>query len=119
VFLFHGEHFDLGLPRWLRAGVPAALLIYGLAAVPLPSSSWLELGGRASYVLYLSHTMILGATAAVLGKALQVDVWNNGYWFALPILASLIFALLFNILIETRIQAWRQRQKKAKQLAEG
>ena len=102
-------------PRELVAGVPSALVVYGFVGLNPPCPRWLMLGGRASYVLYLTHIMVLGAAAAVLKVALGVRPWAQDRWILVLLAATVVFSVLVNVALEHPFQQWRRRRKQARQ----
>jgi peptidoglycan/LPS O-acetylase OafA/YrhL len=62
---------DLDIPRFMKGGIPASLMLYAALSLPkridqsIPSS--VILLGDSSYALYLSHRFILRGTTIVFG----------------------------------------------------
>ena len=88
------------LPRFLAAGVPAAIIVASLTLIcgmrPLPSMIW----GDASYALYLSHRFTLRAATLLLLPLLPATVLGAAvYVLAVCVLAMLV-ALLTHVTLE-------------------
>ncbi|WP_308918214.1 acyltransferase [Jannaschia sp. LMIT008] len=105
----------IDLPREIRAGIPAALIVYGTVALAFRTPRWLVLGGEASYALYLTHTLVLAivgkATAGVLGIPLGSSVLLQ----IGAVLASIAASLVVLVLVERPLRGllrpgpWRPR----------
>ncbi|MBB3957772.1 acyltransferase family protein [Novosphingobium sediminicola] len=67
---------QLGLPRWLDCGVPAALIVFGTVALESEARRWvgkpLRFLGAASYAIYLFHPMF-APIGAILAARLHVQ----------------------------------------------
>ncbi|MGZ2412265.1 exopolysaccharide production protein ExoZ [Sphingomonas sp. F9_3S_D5_B_2] len=94
-----------GLDRLVHLGIPAALigaaLILGREpARQGPLLSAVKAGGDASYTLYLSHKLVVGAVLVVCAGA---GVRQPFVVIATAMVAAIAFALLFYRLVETRV----------------
>ena len=114
-----GWYYTLGIPREFGLGLPAACLVYGLASVNPPVPRWLLLGGRASYVLYLTGDFVMGTSVAFFAALLHVRIWNPDLQIlgVLPVFAAVLFAVMMNVLLENPFQQWRRRHRKAVEAA--
>jgi exopolysaccharide production protein ExoZ len=109
-FLGKLAHFPVA--REYIAGIPAAIMVYGLIATDYPAPRWLTLCGRSSYVLYLTHDMVLGVTAGVIGIVFKISFWEHEALIVIPVVAAIIVALLLNVYLENPFQMWRRRRKR-------
>lgn len=113
VLFLLGNMHELGIPREFLAGIPAGLLVYGLAATRPRIPRWLLLGGRASYVLYLFHGMTFGVVVAVFDAVFGVSIWDHQILVVLPVAAALIVAVTLNVFLENPFQQWRRRRRQS------
>lgn len=56
-----------GVPRWITAGIPSAMIVYGALALPRSLPRSLTLLGDASYFLYLAHLIMISIGLKALG----------------------------------------------------
>lgn len=89
---------DPDLWRPMIWGVPAVLVVAGVVTVEAdggwPRWSWLGALGNASYSLYLTHTLAVGALGVTLGA------WNEWVFVPLAVALSIAVGLLCHQLIE-------------------
>jgi exopolysaccharide production protein ExoZ len=111
-FLGKLAHFPVA--REYVAGIPAAIMIYGLISTNYSAPRWLTLCGRSSYLLYLTHDMVLGVTAGVIGMVFKISFWEHEVLIVIPVVAAVIVALLLNVYLENPFQKWRRDRKRAK-----
>lgn len=96
--------FTLTDMRFLALGVPAMLIVWGLASVEekMPKLPILSLIGDASYSIYLFHLLALGSFA---------QIWNQ-YWamsfmfFPASLAAAIGIGIFAHLLIEKPITAY-------------
>ena len=99
-------------PQWLVAGLPAACLVYGLAARPVTMPRWLLLAGEASYSLYLIHFLLIGLIASVSQKLLGVHPMAS-LFTGLPVIAALILSsIALTVWVERPILRWGRRRRR-------
>jgi peptidoglycan/LPS O-acetylase OafA/YrhL len=88
-------HFPEG--RFLTIGVPAALLAASLILAREPAIDggvrrFLQLGGDASYTLYLSHTFTVNLVAVAWARIAPAHPWAG---VAVALVAAVVAAILF------------------------
>ena len=105
-------HVHLGLghepSHWMRVllfGLPAALVVYGLVALETARKTilpvWAARLGDASYSLYLSHVLVMGALARIgAGFASAGDPMLRPALLLLLVAAAVAFALACHRFIE-------------------
>lgn len=106
-----GNILQLPISREFLAGVPAAILVYGLVATNWSVPRWLLYGGRASYLLYLSHDMVLGVTAGLFSLLFGISLWMRQDLIVVPVAVSIAAAVTLNVLLENPFQQWRRRKR--------
>jgi exopolysaccharide production protein ExoZ len=93
---------DPDLWRPMVWGVPAALVVAGAISVEAdggwPRWRWLGLLGDASYSLYLTHTLTIGALAMTIGA------WNPPLFIPLAMIVAVVGGLASYVLIERPLQ---------------
>ena len=119
IIFFSPRYFESGIPAEFGLGLPAAFLVYGLASVNPPTPHWLLLGGRASYLLYLTGTFIMGSAAGFMNIILGMNVWDQDLQIlgVIPVGVAVVFAVMMNVLLENPFQQWRRRHRKAVEAA--
>lgn len=96
---------DLPVPRFVKGGIPAALMVYAALALPMHVDrkipDWLVLLGDSSYALYLSHRFVLRAVT-MLFSAASIGSGNAVYLYALT---TLIGSISLSILVYKFIES--------------
>jgi peptidoglycan/LPS O-acetylase OafA/YrhL len=107
--LFGGmDAFGLDLQRQYAAGVPAALLVYGAVTVRLRAPGWLTLGGEASYILYLVHTLCFAVAAKAYAIVFGGDLFADAAATTAAVAGAVAAALILTIWVERPFNAWRK-----------
>lgn len=104
------------LSAFLRLNVAASAVAGAVIMLPQPDRlgplhKALQAGGDASYALYLSHTLVVGAVftaATIAGLALP---WLVG---AIAIFAAVVFSVVFHQLVEAPVTAFLGRRLHAR-----
>jgi peptidoglycan/LPS O-acetylase OafA/YrhL len=101
VLLFAVGH-AFSYDRTVVVGIPATLLGASLMLAPEPAAQGrvrrlLQMGGDASYTLYLSHTFVVNAVAVAWLRLAPAHPWPG---VAVAVAAAVAFALLFYRLVE-------------------
>jgi exopolysaccharide production protein ExoZ len=91
--LFFGHQY--GPWRFLLVGVPAFLIVYGAIAMELGKGvvfpPWLQRTGDASYSIYLSHILVLGAVAKLWKRLPEFGILSNILLIAVMLAATTAF----------------------------
>lgn len=62
-------HVSIYVGRTWAAGLPAAAVVYGLAATDWRMQSWVMVWGESSYLLYLLHLLVFSVFGTLMRKA--------------------------------------------------
>lgn len=98
---YHSSH--LGEVRFIKWGIPAAILLYGALSLEAltPKSSWLVLLGDSSYSLYLFHTaIILPVIAEVFNLMNLYETLGLGVTAVVFFIICILGSLLIHKLLE-------------------
>lgn len=95
-----------GLPRFVAAGLPAALMVGGATLVCPVRRMPLQLLGDASYALYLSHRFVLRLLTLVALPLLGQTGIGLAVYVALCISACLGMSVLVHLSIERPLMNW-------------
>ena len=98
-------------PVWLIAGVPSAILIYGLVSVEIPVPRLIVLGGEASYVLYLIHELGLGVSMVVMRKLVGFNPFTVEWLGVLIVIGIIAASILITVTVERRILRLRKSSR--------
>lgn len=98
----------LNLGREWIAGLPAAALVYGLAASNIKFPSWTMVWGESSYILYLVHLFVFSVAGTVLR---MMDVEPYGSTLAMLGLGALavLVSVGATIWLERPYRRWTRR----------
>ena len=99
------DHVSINLGRAWVAGLPAAALVYGLAAGNWRVPGWTLIWGEASYLLYLVHLLVFSVAGTLLR---MVGVAPYGSLAAMLGLAALAIAVSVagTVLVERPYRGW-------------
>lgn len=86
--------------RTLVAGLPAAALVYGLAAAGWRMPNWAMVWGEASYLLYLLHLLVFSVAGTILRK-LGVDPYGS--------VAAMLALAALSIAVSVVATVWLER----------
>jgi len=95
---------DLDVPRFVKGGLPATMLVY--AALALPSSAdrkipaWVILLGDSSYALYLCHRFVLRAVTMLFARV----AIPAGHQLFLYVLATVAGSVILSIVVHKLIE---------------
>lgn len=95
--------------EWV-AGLPAAALVYGLAARPKAAPPWALLWGEASYLLYLSHLLVFSITGTAL-RMLGVQVYEHPVALAALFLLATGVAVAGTLFAERPYRRWARTKR--------
>jgi exopolysaccharide production protein ExoZ len=87
------------------AGLPAAALVYGLAAGAWRMPGWVMVWGEASYLLYLSHLLVFSVTGTLLRMAGVAPYGSLGSLLGLGVL-SVAVSVAATVWIERPYRRW-------------
>lgn len=105
----------LSLGREWVAGVPSALLVYGLACAGWRMPGWTLIWGEASYMLYLSHLLVFSITGTFLRMG-GVNAYAHPIALAGLMLLALVLAVSATVFLERPYRRWtRPRGAQARQ----
>lgn len=90
--------------RTLVAGLPAAALVYGLAAGGWRMPNWAMIWGEASYLLYLLHLLVFSIAGTILRK-LGVSPYGS--------IASMMALAALSIVVSVAATVWLERPYRA------
>lgn len=99
--------------REISAGVPAALIVYGLLGVKMRMPGWVMLWGESSYLLYLAHLLIFSVVGQAVMIALGIDVYTSVAWMLLLLALALGLSALATVWIERPYHRWYKRRGRA------
>lgn len=106
---------DLQIPRLVKGGIPATLMVYAALALPTTIDrkipNWLILLGDSSYALYLCHRFVLRAVT-MLFAAIAIQSENAVYFY---VLATLVGSVISSILVYKFVEVpllWLMSNKK-------
>lgn len=96
---------DLDMPRFIKGGLPATLMVYAALALPISIDrkvpAWLILLGDSSYALYLSHRFVLRAVTMIFA-AIAIPFEHE---IAFYVFATLIGSIILSIFVYKFIEA--------------
>ncbi|MEM7766780.1 MAG: acyltransferase [Pseudomonadota bacterium] len=102
------------LPRHLLYGIPAALVVFGLAAQDLYRTplraSWLSRLGDASYSLYLLHILVFTVLSLAWFPLLGTGPAAQAGYAATALAAATVVSLLSYRLVERPSNTWLRQQ---------
>lgn len=115
VGLLLSEIIDIGLPKVVLAGVPSAVLVFGMIFLEkqggITFNHWLTKLGDSSYSLYLSHVFTINA----VGKVWHTLVGGLYELFVVvAILASVVVGYLSYLIIERPVTNYLQHLYRSK-----
>ncbi len=94
------------LSREVIFGLPATLIVYGLAGLAIKFPEWVNTWGESSYILYLSHLLVY----LVLGKMIEIIFATSAYSSPVLMLVLLAAATAFsygaNVFLERPYHRW-------------
>lgn len=93
--------------EWV-AGLPAAALVYGLAASNWKVPSWALIWGESSYVLYLIHLFVFSITGTLLRIVGVAPYGSNQAMLVLAVLA-LSVSVTATLWLERPYRLWTRR----------
>jgi exopolysaccharide production protein ExoZ len=97
-------------PRALGWGLPATLIVFGALYVErnIGELRWkpLLMLGNASYSIYLTHTLFMGAIARVVSKVLGYGLLGFSTFMAATVGASIVVGCLVYLYVETPVIWW-------------
>jgi peptidoglycan/LPS O-acetylase OafA/YrhL len=107
---------DTTLNAFLRLNVAASAIAAAVILLPQPGRlgplhKVLQAGGDASYALYLSHTLVVGAIFLAAAKA---GVWLPWLVSAVAVIAAILFSLVFHRTVEAPVTALLGRRLHAR-----
>lgn len=109
IYLVTGNEEPRMFGREIVAGIPSALLVYGVLGLNLKRMPVLETWGESSYILYLFHILYF----MIVGKAVEVLTGFNIYSSQLGMLAMLatvvVISYVATIRLERPYQNWYRR----------
>lgn len=108
----------LSLGREWVAGVPSALLVYGLAGGGWRMPGWTLIWGEASYMLYLSHLLVFSITGTVLRMA-GMNAYAHPIALAGLMLLALLLAVAATVFLERPYRRWTRPRRAKEPLARG
>jgi len=115
LVLLYVLHQINGLPRFLAAGLPSALLVFGMA-VFWPSNAPETFGGRicetlgdSSYALYLSHRFALRSVTLAVIPALPAGQTGAWVYVGLATVSALILGSIVHFCLERPMFLSRRR----------
>lgn len=95
-----------GLPREFGAGLPAALVVYGLTAWQVPVPAALLLWGDASYILYLTHLLQFSVLDRAFRRLFGAAGYASDLTMAVMLAAVVVLSCLACLWLERPYQAW-------------
>lgn len=99
---------------FLMAGVPAAMIVYGLLVVekasPIRDIPWLGLLGDASYSLYIWHFFVLGAVRAFWKYTDFEGMVNDIMFICAVLIASIITSIFAYLWLERPLVTFAARR---------
>ncbi|ORE93070.1 acyltransferase 3 [Stappia sp. 22II-S9-Z10] len=98
---------DLG--REFQFGLPAALLVYGAMATPMRVPGPVMLLGKASYMLYLVHSMVYGLALAAAKILLGVDICATDAGRLALLAAAVVGSVVLCVVVEQPVLRWSRR----------
>ncbi len=102
--------FEVG--REWSAGIPAALIVYGVLAWRRSIPQVLVLVGEASYILYLVHLLAFSVIGNLAMLAAGVDIYQSTILMLIVLCVVTALSCAATLLLERPYLAWRRRQRK-------
>lgn len=97
------------LPRELSAGLPAALVVYGMTGWKLRLPRLVLLWGDASYILYLIHLLVFSTLTRLLEPMTQVNSYGSDLSMAGLLVSAIIISCLLCSWVERPYLIWVRR----------
>ena len=108
----------LSLGREWVAGLPAALLVYGLARGNWRVPDWTLVWGEASYILYLSHLLVFSISGTVLRMA-GLNVYSHPLGLFGLLGLALAVAWAATLLLERPYRRWSRPRRATRHVVGG
>ncbi len=95
--------------REINAGLPAALIVYGLVGLPIRLPRWCLTWGEASYLLYLSHLLVFRVVGQIWMK-IGPDPYSH--WLSMAALGAIATAaaILGTVYLERPYQRFYRKR---------
>jgi peptidoglycan/LPS O-acetylase OafA/YrhL len=106
----HLVEIEKVISRGIIAGIPAALILYGIMIWRGPVPGLLILWGEASYILYLVHLLVFSIIGRVVEMGLGIDVYGSTLWMLGMLGAATLASCLATRYLEQPYQRWYRRR---------
>ncbi len=115
VWLLGGyENLGLDLGREWGAGIPAALILYGIVRSSIRLPGWILLIGEASYILYLIHLLCFSIFGRVLSEV-GLDIYSSSIAMLVALLITTALACGATVVLERPFHRWHKARRKRMQ----
>ncbi len=112
VWLLGGyENLGLDVGREWGAGIPAALILYGIVRSSIRLPRWILLLGEASYILYLIHLLCFSIFGRVLSEV-GLDIYSSSTAMLVALLTTTALACGATVVLERPFHRWHKARHK-------
>lgn len=94
------------LPRALGAGIPSALVVYGITGLTRRMPSWVRLMGETSFLLYLLHIPVFLASGKALERVFGVMTYGSTFGMLLLLFVATAVSCAATRWIERPYRLW-------------
>ena len=92
--------------REITAGIPAALLVYGLIGLNVGKQKILQIWGDSSYILYLFHILFFSIVGRAIEELFGLNVYHSNLSMLFLLIAVVLISGMATVLVERPYQHW-------------